>query len=309
MIQIIITSGVTFSVPLDCNVLSKVQMIGPGGKSAADGIFTGQGGGGGGAYAEQTNIAVTPGSSLEIRVPAGAAALTAYLKNNAGTIVCEADYGRNGVADTSGGLGGLAANCTGSAKFDGGNGSDGGIPGGALGGGGGGGSGGPAGIGKRGGNAGVVALGTGGGGSNGGSSTAGGDSDFSNGGDGTDGTGHGVAGSGSGTNATSGSGAGGAPNSSGNAGAGAQDTTFDATHGPSGGGGGAHNAFPDGSGIGGPYGGGGGGVAATGDAPPSTDAGQAIIVIEYEPFSGVAVFAIETGRAFSAMESRAVQAY
>ena len=174
MTQYIITSGTTWSVPADWNNAdNKIEAIGGGGGGSAGTVSSAGAAGGGAAYASVTNTALTPSSAIDIQVGVGGVSgLTAptasWVKNNSGTKVVEADYGKN---PSGSGIGGQASASTGSIKYSGGTGGSGGGRGGS----GGGGSAGPSGDGKNGGNSagGAERGGSGGGGSNGTSATAG----------------------------------------------------------------------------------------------------------------------------------------
>ena len=91
---------------------------------------------GGGAGATVGGVQVwTPGETVDVTLFAGGAASKSSLKRDGGaTVVCEADYGRTPATNsTTGGVGGLASNCTvpaGGWAFNGGTGGDAGSNGG-----------------------------------------------------------------------------------------------------------------------------------------------------------------------------------
>lgn len=257
--QIFLTSGTTWTVPSDWNnVHNSIEAIGGGGgggggfsESSGSGGAAG-GGGGAGAYSLITNVVLTPGSTVAIKIGgagAGGAASTngtdggdTYLCNSTSSCSSPTDSaivisarggaaGAGGVSNTGGvgGAGGLASNSAGSLKYDGGSGGSGAPPASATGGGGGGGAG------------------------AGGSSAAGNS--------GTNGSGitFGAGGQGDGT-----SGGGGGNVSAAN---GSNGTEYDATHGSGGGGAGgqgSNNSAGSPGGSGGTYGAGGGGGGGNG---------------------------------------------
>ncbi len=301
---IFLTSGTSsWTVPADWNSANnKIEAIGAGGSSVGtSGVY----GGGGGAYAKITNLALTPGAVIPVQIGAGGGAVTTQFRDSS-TLV--ADYGRNGTASING-AGGTVANSVGSVKYKGGDAgswvSDAPGGGGAAGPNGAGGNGGSSvssgGWGASGGGGGADggatggspaaagswpqtvgpvsgAGGNGGGGSGGGAAAPGGggtsETAVSNGSNGTAGTGGGGSGGGSGYN-------GGGSWVAGRGGNGASDTAFDSTHGAGGGGGGS-GARATASGNGGNYGGGAG--AFWGSAGGSGGTGGAgLIVITYTP--------------------------
>lgn len=303
MPQIILTSGATWVVPPDWNDDDN-SIEGIGGAGCG---FPGEGtggavrAGGGAAYAKEINVALTPGSTVEIQIGLGGSGVVTptatYFKNNAGTKVVEAAAGVNGGA--SSGAGGLASASTGSTKFSGGTGGAGGGRSGP----GGGGAAGPHGDGKNGGSGlgGTAAGGGGGGGANNGSvGSTPTNTNGANGGNNRTGTGGGVgSGSGDGGNGTDGGGGGGGfmntgSNVGANGGAGTVDPVWSPSHGPSGGSGGGagNNTAGVTAGNAGPvsYGGGGGsGGAATGGTGTNgagTNGGPGILVITYTPSGG-----------------------
>ncbi len=309
-VQIILTSGATWTVPPAWdNTNNTIEAIGAGGNGAPglNNTYAGAGGGGG-EYRQAVNVSLTPNSTVDINIPSGGAGSAtdgAWLKNSGGTIQIEAKNGGNasGATAGTGGTGG-----TGSAlNFDGGAGGSGGSGNNNDSAGGGGGSAGPNGTGKAGGN-GVGATsygGGGGGGSNGGSSTAGVTPTGvpgGNGGNNTSGIGGGSGGSSRNSNdavsGNSGGGGGGGSQSTGSTpsigGDGSVQDLWDTGVGPSGGGGGGGGCGGTGctvshlGGAGGAYGGGAGGCGMSGshaaaNCPSTPTGGQGIIVITYTP--------------------------
>lgn len=280
------TSQTSWTVPNDWTNTNTIELIGGGG-GGATGSNSGAGGGGGGAYAKITNLSLTPGSSVTIKVGAGGVRDSAVEAGDtwfngstcAGASVC-ADAGM-GTSNATAGAGGTTTDSVGTTLYAGGNGGTGYTSGDTSGGGGG--AGGPGGAGKNGGNglSATSAGAGGGGGSGGGSSTvgsAGAATKGGAGGNGYGGTGGGTAGSSSSGGAGTAPGAGGGGGSSGfNGGNGAAGQQWDSTHGSGGGGGGGANNSGAG-GTGALYGGGGGG---TDTGTTGATGGQGIIVITY----------------------------
>jgi len=114
------TSGSTFYVPMNWNnAINLVEGIGAGANGVASVPWQHMGGpgSGGGAYAAQTNVALTPGTAVtyQIGAPSGPGTSTpTWLKNNSGTIVMQA------AAGLYGSWGGQVADCIGSLKVAGG---------------------------------------------------------------------------------------------------------------------------------------------------------------------------------------------
>jgi hypothetical protein len=145
MVQIIITSGTTWTVPANwpqVNGTAKIECIGGGasaGRGAGGAGTWGGGGGGGAAYAREDRAAVLfvnfkPGDVVTIQVGAGGAAPTelsptghngtqTIVKGRTGSVIVQADNGRGGPAGTapvlSVGLGGSSSNSVGHYKKDG----------------------------------------------------------------------------------------------------------------------------------------------------------------------------------------------
>lgn len=279
------TSQTSWTVPDDWTNTNTIEAIGGGG-GGAKGSNSGAGGGGGGAYAKITNLSLTPGQSVTIKVGAGGVRDSAVEAGDtwfngstcAGASIC-ADAGM-GTSGASSGAGGTTTDSVGTTLYAGGNGGTGSTTGDTSGGGGG--AGGPGGAGKNGGN-GIAYSGGGaggGGGSGGGSSTVGSGGTSTQGGAG----GNGYGGSGGGTagvNAAGGNGTqpgagGGGGDATYKGGDGMNGQEWDSTHGSGGGGGGANNSSA--GGIGALYGGGGGG---TDTGTTGATGGQGIIVITY----------------------------
>lgn len=251
---IMLTSGVSWTVPADWNSLNNsIECIGGGGHGSGTGS-TG-GGGGGGAYSKIINLALTPGASVSYQIGAAGGAGVAADSWFSSTATLLAKGGVSATTNT-GAFGGFAASGVGTTLYSGGNG---GNAAGNAGGGGGGGAAGNLGDGKNGGSA--SNDGGGGGGGNGGGTTNGANSTTAAGGNG----GHNASGTGGGTRGTSGNdgndgtnggggGGGGNDADGGNGGAGTDLSTL----GGSGGGGGGSGKDQTG-GSAGNYGGGGGG--------------------------------------------------
>src|SRR6266852_7860039 len=70
---IYLTSGTSWKVPSDWNPKNNtIECIGAGGNGhGGDRAFTGGGGGGGGAYAKISNLSLTRGSSVSLKIAAG----------------------------------------------------------------------------------------------------------------------------------------------------------------------------------------------------------------------------------------------
>ncbi len=298
-IRVYLTSGTTWTVPVDWNSASNtIEVIGGGGSGAAG--STNNGGGGGGAYSEISNLSLTPGVSVGYSVGAGGASVSGTSAGNAGgdTWFCNLASNCASIADTavvvgakggsgaptggSGGAGGVGTSGVGTTKNSGGAGS-----GDSNTGGGGGGAAGPSGNGAAGG---TVTGGNdgsaGGGGADNGSAggsvsgstnngSAGGNNSGASGGGtgGTSGTPNGGAGS---TGGGGGGGFGDGAGTGGTGGAGGKGTEWGSYGAGGGGGGGGFSGSAATGGMGGLYGGGGGG----GYTSPGAGA-QGIIVITY----------------------------
>ena len=304
------TAATTWSVPSDWDSTNNtIEIIGPGGNGAnATANSNGGGGGGGGAYAKISNATLTPGSTIAIQIPAGGAEQPALLKDNTGTVIVSADYGRNAV-DATRGAQATAGASTGTIRFSGGLGGTGSTGTLNRGGGGGGGAGGPTGSGgtAAGGNA------NGGGGGSGADNGASGSSSTGTAG-GAGGNGPGGTGAGAGGTATSvaepgtaGSGAGGGGGFSGtgiNGAAGSTEALWDSNTGPGGGGGGGGKGGA--AGVGARYGAGGGGGGATSVlAGAGAAGGQGVIVITYGGSQGVTQLTATANNAIALQASSA----
>lgn len=242
---VFITSGTSYTIPVDYGTLVSVQVLGGGGGGDSG---TNTDGGGGGAYSKITSDTLSPGQNITIQVGAGGnntgsdGTDTWWHGASLGASTCGAKGGQGG---TGGGAGGASGSGVGSTKFSGGNGGAGNIDGG-----GGGSSASPT---ANGGNGGTT-DGAGGGGGGGASAPATNGSDSVGG---ARGTGAFIGGSSSG-------GGGGSSAASVPAQDGSSGTEFDGSHG-SGGGGGGGGGFGNNGGNGAAYGGGGGGaLVATG---------------------------------------------
>jgi len=179
------TTAIPWRTPLG---VTSVQVEAIGGGGIPLDAISGRGGGGG-AYAKTTSLAVTPENIAYVRpaytpvfgTQVYATPIDSWFNRNANTAPAPGDTSAGLLAaGAASGLGGTAANCIGvDLKYSGGNGglNNTTASGGKFRGGGGGGAAGPSGAGKDGGNGWPTGTGSGtgggGGGSNGGSSTAG----------------------------------------------------------------------------------------------------------------------------------------
>lgn len=110
-----LTSGTSYSTPGDWNNSNNsIECIGAGGNGGTNNF--GGGGGGGGAYAKITNLTISGSIAYSI-ASGGSQANTTF---NVTSLICDAGNNASGATD---GSAGLAANSTGSTKFDGGAGS------------------------------------------------------------------------------------------------------------------------------------------------------------------------------------------
>ncbi len=286
------TGANTWTVPGDWNSANNtIECIGGGASGLRVGFIpiVALGGGGGGAYARISNLALTAGSSIDYTVGEGGTST-----DGGDTWFNSSSFAGSSVGAKGGkvctlistvftpGLGGSASESIGDVKYSGGNGGSNNGSGG-----GGGGAAGPNGAGKDGGyNSGNDDNigGGGGGGANGGSSTNGSNgSAFSggNGGQGPSGTGAGTGSSTNGNNGSNGAGGGGGRNT-GTGGNGGNGNEWDEA-GAGGGGGGTSTGT---AGNGGLYGGGGGSTANPFGIGTHGVGAQGIIVITYEPIAG-----------------------
>ncbi|MBI4068349.1 fibronectin type III domain-containing protein [Candidatus Kaiserbacteria bacterium] len=219
---IFLTSGTTWTVPVDWNSANNtIEVIGGGGSGATDTAGNGLGGGGGGAYSKSVNVSLTAGASITYAVGdiAGDTYFCNSTSNCASTmdtaVVAGAKGGTTAPQNGTGGSGGAAASGVasgiGSIKNSGGTSANG------------------AGLCNKGGGGGGAGGSTGNG--NNGSSSTGGSGDA------------GAGGAGGGT-----------------ATAGSPGTEWDASHG-SGGGGGGNTGCAGAGATGGLYGAGGGGAS------------------------------------------------
>lgn len=286
MTKIFITSGTTFTAPMDWpGIADEVECIGGGGGGGISGAHVGTGGGGGG-YSKALNITIANGDPLQIGQggPSNTHGTDTFLGSSMAAALCGAKGGLTGIVGVAG-LGGQASAGVGSTKYSGGTGGGKGAD--AFDGGGGGGAAGPGGNGGDGGVGGGTSAGSGGGGNGGGGNgqpSSGGNSGA--GGSAFDGTPGGAGGTPSISGLAGSNGSGGAggtalhpqglPGGNGN--------EWDSTHGSGGGGGSSdvNSSFNQDGGAGGLYGAGGGG-----EAWPHKDSGGAgangIIVITYTP--------------------------
>ncbi len=301
MTQILIVSGISWTVPTDWNSANNsIETIGGGGGGTSSGGNDG-GGGGGGAYSKIINLVLTPGANVSLHVGLGGAAnIDGSDTWFNGTSLSASSIGAKGgsaALGPPGGEGGNQAGGIGTIKFSGG---DGGTSANLLNGGaGGGGAAGPNGAGKAGGPS-THHAGSGGGGAGGGSSTAGSDSsEGSVGGQGgttPDGSAGGAGAIDEAANAGVGShGSGGGGGAFGslpytNGAAGGDGIEWSSAGAGGGGGGGGYGSFNSGSGgSGGNYGGGGGGSGYLG--PSGGSGAQGVIVISYTSATSDSVIA------------------
>lgn len=288
---IFITSGTTFTVPLDWNHANNTVFVigdGGGGSSSVSGTNYGVAGGGG-AFSSANNLVLTPGSNVAVHIGSGGAGGSgsegpgsagsgAWFNGTSLSNASVSAAGGGGGTPTTQtpGAGGATASGIGSTKFAGGSGGS-VVGNGFNGGSGAGGAGGPNGAGAMGGVDSASSGGPGGpgGGANGG--TAGGDATTATplaGGAGASGGGSGGSSGGLTGNGTPG-------------GSGAiwTQTSDSTTAGPGGGAGGA-GAEGNNGGAGGLYGGagsgGGFGSAGTGSSVGGAG-GQGLIVVQYSP--------------------------
>lgn len=173
-------SGVnTWTVPSDWNSANnKIEVIGRGGKCPTTQRYSGAGGG---AYAKNINVTLTPGSTIyfgeETTGTLGVwVNFSSNVKPTSSTEGVFAESGQDTQGNTTPGVGGSSANSIGQTTFSGGTGGVSSFS--VSAGSGGGGAAGPGGAGKNGGDGDSAAAGEdcggGGGGAGGGSSTAGG---------------------------------------------------------------------------------------------------------------------------------------
>ena len=263
-----ITSGTSWTVPIDWNNTNTISVIGGGGGGAtANSPNKGAGGGGGGAYSQITNLTLTPRTATSIAVGAGGGIASAgggTWFNGTGLLAASvsAAGGSPGTNSNPGGSGGQASAGIGSIKFSGGSGGAAVNLNYAAGGGGGG----AAGSAANGVTAGTSTFNSG---SNGGA------------GNGGTGGGGGIGGIGTGTGSTAG-----APG-----GAGGEYTitysnpyTTAGSGGAGGGGGGGSNNYASNAGDGGLYGAGGGGGGYGLYSQGSGGVGaNGVIIISYTP--------------------------
>lgn len=142
-------AGLTWTVPNNWNSLNNtVECIGGGGNTGAYSGSVG-GGAGGGAYSLKSNVALNPGTQININVGDGNGGDTLFNGTTLGNSSVSAEGG-NPNSGATGGTGGQAANGIGDTKFSGGTGGDKNTGGLDNGGGGGGGSAGPHGNGANG---------------------------------------------------------------------------------------------------------------------------------------------------------------
>lgn len=108
----------------------KMQAEGPGGKGGNGSATLKGGAGGGGAYAELTSVAVTPGVEYDVTVTAGGTETSCTVTRvSDGVVILRAAAGKNGANGNPAvdGAGGLATDCIGDVKTSGQNGGVSGI--------------------------------------------------------------------------------------------------------------------------------------------------------------------------------------
>lgn len=116
--------GVTdFVIPFGEGISNiSVEIEGCGGNGGNGSATLKGGAGGGAAYAKKNSVAVTEGETIRITVTAGGSqAFCQVEKLSTSTVVCRADYGRNGTNGNpnADGAAGLAANCIGDVTTSG----------------------------------------------------------------------------------------------------------------------------------------------------------------------------------------------
>lgn len=206
---VFLTSGTTYTVPSDWTLTNTIECIGAGGNGRIASLTVGRPGGGGGAYAQVSNLSLS--GSVSYVIASGGSQSDTYFNGAASTSASISCAGGKNATSLIPGAGGSTANSTGTVKYAGGSGASGDVCSGGDGsGGGGGGAGGPYGAGLS--------------------------ADFSTGGDGGGGFG-GASGGGSGREWNYGAGAG---SGGGGHGLGGYDGGF---YGGGGGGGGSENCF------------------------------------------------------------------
>jgi hypothetical protein len=133
---IFITSGTTFTVPLDFGSIVSIEAIGGGGGGSTVATGNPGGGGGGGAYAKSTAVAgLGAGQTTYVSIGAGGARTTNggntwfNITNTAPTlnttgVLAVGGNGGVGASDTPG-TGGANTSCIGTSAFSGGSGGSG----------------------------------------------------------------------------------------------------------------------------------------------------------------------------------------
>lgn len=314
MCRVYLTSGTSWTVPLDWNSASNtVEVIGGGAGASGSSISYSSAGAGAGGYSKVSNISLGVGQSVTYQV--GSAGSAGAARNNgdgpdggnggdtffngsgstcanSSPSVCAKGGNTSGDASNgsqAGGSGGASSGGVGTLKYSGGAGGS--TDGGGFCGAGGGGAGGSGGSGGAGGTDTSHSGGCGGGGANGGStgetsgSTTGG-----NGGNNGSGSGGGAGGasgsSGSAGTSGGGGGGGGGGGANGTGGAGGAGIDMDSAVGAGGGGGGAGgNSTSKTGGAGGSYGGGGGGggYGGSGSGGSGGAGSKGVVLVTYTP--------------------------
>lgn len=119
--RVYITSGTTFVVPNDWNNGNNtIEIVGAGGVAGPRiGVPAHTVQGGGGAYAKQSNVALTPGSTVTVHF-GGTGPDTTWFKS---ALTILAENGFNGDEPAGEGIGGRASASVGAVKFSGGGGT------------------------------------------------------------------------------------------------------------------------------------------------------------------------------------------
>jgi hypothetical protein len=131
MTVIVLTSGSSWSVPLDWNnSANTIECIGGGSSANNTGTAVNRASGAGGAYAKKSNVSLTPGGSVSYSIGAGGAGLA--LTNNTSNPGGDTWFGSTGtvlakgaaavVTAGVGAIGGQASGCVGDLTYSGGNG-------------------------------------------------------------------------------------------------------------------------------------------------------------------------------------------
>ncbi len=146
---IFLTSGTSFTTPSDWTTANTVECIGSGGNGRFGTAALGRAGGGGGAYALVSNLALS--GSIAYVVATGGSQSDTYFNGAASSTASLSCAGGKNAVNAQVGAGGKTTNSTGTVKYAGGSGANGDVCSGGTGeGGGGGGAAGPYGGGQDG---------------------------------------------------------------------------------------------------------------------------------------------------------------